>query len=341
MRIMRKTLLALLMLCLVLTACTKKDETEGMTPAEISEKAMDNFLAKIKDGNYTIDAKDYLKTYVCSGDLVWFDYAEDDMYTDFAVMSVDNESFQGTLGGNGLEDVVFIGEGKAIEAASSRLPNYWLDEYVSEGNIYNLFYNDQLTFVSYEDAVKQTMASLAGYGDNAVRLMEEVYLVLDKMTPTNAHLKAVVNDDQVARVFYDDIDIEITFGKAESNSDAEAWLKSPVYPEARKEWNDMDIFVLDSVFFYGYGEDAVPFPTFASYAMQNDMEDFWLEDRVYIRDSKATEKDMADYPALLVKNGFEAAKEDGKTVYRKLLREEYQCYSEIELDYDGGIDLVA
>ncbi|MBQ1467357.1 MAG: hypothetical protein IIZ27_02655, partial [Solobacterium sp.] len=166
-------------LCFSLTSCAggvpatpTPDSTKNTTEEVSSEKAMENFLAKVDACNYTVDAKDHLKISVYSKDQVNFEYAED-MYNDFTVMSVDNEAFQAFLTEDGLEEVSFIDEGHAVNAAKNRLLNYWMDENVSDGNIWNLFYNDQeepLKFVSYEDVVKQTMMSFVGYGDNVLRL---------------------------------------------------------------------------------------------------------------------------------------------------------------------------
>ena len=361
----KKSLFGLLVLPMVLTACSQSEpattdqESAGketaeetaaaeMSPAEISEQAMENFLNKLSEGNYTVQSEDYLKTSVYSTDQVWFDYAED-VYKDFAVMSIDNEVFQGYLGDDGISIVEFLGEGTAMSAAESRLPNYWMSDEASEGNIYNLFYNQQdepLTFVSYEDIVKQSAITFAGYGDSAMRLMEEVYLEMDDVDPSTVHLKAVVNDDLVARIYYDDIDVVIQFGDAQSNAGVEEWMKNPVYPEARKDWDDIDEFILNSVFLPEYGREAVPFPTFASYAMVMDQENFLWDDAVYIRDSHATEKDMQDYIDLLKEEGFTEAEEtdeegNTKTVYRRILREEFKCYSSIDLEYDNGVDLTA
>ncbi|MBQ1316923.1 MAG: hypothetical protein IIY46_05505, partial [Lachnospiraceae bacterium] len=226
-------------------------------PAEVSsEKAMDNFLQKL-GGNYVIESAGFLKTSAYSKDLVIFDYADDDAYLDFAVMGVDNEVFQAFLDADGVKDVSYIGEGDAVTAASSRLLNYWLD--AAEGNIYNLFYNDTekpLQFVSYEDVVKKSAASFCGYGDNAIQKMHEVYLILDAEDPSSAQITAVVDDDPVARIYFDDVDVKVTFGEAEPDARAEAWMHSPVYPEARTAWDDSDIFVFNSVFLPGYGEDV-------------------------------------------------------------------------------------
>ncbi|MBR4162902.1 MAG: hypothetical protein IKR11_05215 [Solobacterium sp.] len=345
-------LISFLLLCMSLTSCTKPEsedssaavpesvEPEPQDNGETAETAMNNFLKKVEEGNYTILAEGFLKTSVYSNDLVWFDYLED-LYDDFTVMRVNDEVFRGVLTEDSVKYVSFLGEGLATDAIKSRLLNYWLDEDVSQGNIYNLFFNQQdepLTFVSHEDIVKQSLISFAGYGDSALRLMEDVYLEMDDVDPSEVHLKAVVNDDVVARIFYDDIDITVTFGNAEDNAVAEAWISNPVYPEAKENWDDADIFVLNSVFLPGYGEEAVPFPAFASYAMKIDEENFVTDDAVYIRDSRASESDMEEYINLLVKEGFTEAEDH---VYRRLLREDYQCYSSIAVEYDNGVNLTA
>lgn len=85
------------------------------------------------------------------------------------VMSVNNETFQALLNGDTLGELRFFSEGQAIDAVKSRLVTYWLDDSVSQGNIFNLFYNDQeelLKFVSYEDIVKETVCSFAGYQES-------------------------------------------------------------------------------------------------------------------------------------------------------------------------------
>lgn len=331
------------------TAASQSLAAKELSPAEISEQAMGNFLAKISKGNYTVNAENYLKTTVYSEDQVWFDFTEDDRYTDFAVMSVKDEVFQAMLEDGGMDEARYLGEGKAIEAASSRLPNYWLDESVSEGNIYNLFYNQQkepLTFVSYNEIVKRSLLTFAGYGDTALRLMEEVYMEMDDVDPKVVHLKAVVNDDMAARISFDDIDVTVTFGDAAGNQYADAWMKDPKYPEAGTDWSDADEFVFNSVFVLTNGKEVIPFPPFASYALKTDDSRFLDDDAVYVRDAHASEKDVEDYIALLKQEGFEEAKEtaeDGseKTVYRRVLREAYHCYTQVEAEYNSGMDLTA
>ena len=335
----------LIMMCVALTACGGG----GGEPAEPDpEKAMDNIITKVEAGNYVVEGGEFLTTTVASRDQVVFEYG-DESYNDFAVVSVDDEIFQGVLAGNSLMNVRFMGEGQAVDAEKSRLLNYWTDESVSEGNIWNLFYNtpeDPLKFMSNDETVKNTVLSFVGYGENTMRLMHEVYLILDKEDPDSARIQAEMDEDLVARISLDDIDIGITFGNAETNAVADAWMKDPDYPEARTAWTEADEFVFNSVFMPGYGLEAIPFPSFASYAFSVDQENFLMTDEVSMRDHHATEQDMADYAETLKANGFAEVKDtaaDGteKTYYRKMLREDYSCYSSINLEYNDGLDITA
>ena len=320
-------------------------EPSGLTPeqtAEISERAMDNFAAKIQGSGYTVSADGYLTAHVYSQDLVWFDYDDDDNYRDFAVMSVGGEVFQGFPDENGISGVSFLSEGSALETAGKRLPGYFLS--MSEGNIYNLFYNDPedpLKFVSYDTNVQNFVRTLVGYGEITLRYMHEVCLILDAEDPTCARLQCVVEDDEVARYYFDDIDIVITFGNAQPEPHAQAWMAEPEYPQARLEWSDADLFIFDSVFLPGYGREAVPYPSAVSYALTVDAERFVTDDAVYIRDPHATQEDMASYEAILSRNGFEKADGDGTAEYRRLLRDETKCYSSISLEYDRGMNVTA
>lgn len=338
----KKFLMVLLLaLSCVLTACQG-----GSSGTVDSEAAMNNFLKKCSDGDYTITAEDFIKITIPTRDQVIFEYVPE-MYRDFAVMSVNNEVFQAFMNDGQLADVTFLGEGQAIDAAKGRLPGGWLD--MAEGNIWNIFYNDTedpLKFVSYDDNLKQGILSYVGLGESSLRLMHEVYLTLDKEDPTSARIQAAMDDDVVARIDNEDIDLQITFGNTKTNALADAWMKNPVLPSAKTEWDDGDRFIFNSVFLPGYGEQAVPFPSFASYALAIDGENFVWDDAVYMRDSHASEKDMVDYGKTLIANGFTAVSdtdEDGtvKTFYRKLLREDTNCYSSILLEYDNGVNVTA
>lgn len=332
----------------LLTGCTgnngeqKGSSTAPKTNPEISEKAMENFLNKLESGNYVMSAEGYLKSIVASEDMVYFDYEDNSAYKDLAVMSVNDEVFQGVLTDDSVTNVAFVKEGKALDAASKRLPNAWID--MADGNIFNLFYNNvekPLEFVSNDTDLKNTVRAFAGYSQMAMNYMHEVNLILDAEDPTEVHIKAVVDDDEVARYYFDDIDITIVFGNAAPDSRVAAWMKTPTYPEGRTAWNEADLFVFNSVFFAGYGEKAVPFFPNASYALVVDGENFVKDDAVYIRDSHATKEDVENYYTVLEQNGFTKVTEDGKTYYRLLLRDEMKCYASISAEYNNGLDFTA
>ena len=197
MKSIKYLLIPVIVLCLILTACKGKTPSDA---ADTSEQAMENFLRKLDEGNYTMNVEGYLKTTAYSRDLVYFDYAEEH-YNDLTVMSVNNETFQAVLRDDGLENVRFVMEGQAIDAAKEKLVSAWVD--LSQGNIYNFFYNSQeepLKFVSYDDMLKDNVRALVGNPATSLRLMQEVYLVLDKEDPSVVHIQAEVDDDVVARV---------------------------------------------------------------------------------------------------------------------------------------------
>ncbi len=330
------------------------EETDPRSPAEISEAAMENFLAKIEAGNYVIGAEDGIRAAVCSEDLVvytreiWFD---DINYDGFAVMTVnEDETFLGLLNEDGIGSLSFVQKGKALDAAadgaalgefSSRLPNNWLR--VTEGNIWDLFYNDTeepLRFVSSEDEVKALVMLYADIGQMAMPRMQEVCLTLDAEDPSEAHLTTSFSEGYPN---LEDVDIPITFGTAQADPRAETWMGDPdrTYPEAREDWGG-DVMNLNAVFLPEYGETAVPFPDFATYAFTLDVNAILEEDVIRIRDSRATKEDLEAYAAKLQDNGFEPVEaEDGQTYYRLLLREEYKCYSSICLEYDDGAVITA
>ncbi len=319
-------------------------DPEPENPAVISERAMDSFLAKIAAGGYVMNAEGFLRTDAYSDDLVVFDYADDDMYRDFAVWSADNEVFQGFLESDGIRNITFLTEGTALETAEVKLPSHWLSPEVSDGNIYNVFYNDPeepLKFVSYDDGVKDQIRSYAGYGQVALKYMHEVYLTFDQEDPMVARVTCQVDDDEVMRYYFDDIDIAITFGDAKSDERVEAWLKEPVYPEAQTEWEYGDYFMFNSVFMSGYEDPVIPFPPSASYAMTMNGETFLSDDEVTVRDPHATQEDADAYIALLKEAGYAETEAEDGTCYRRLLRDETKCYASVYVDGSDGLNIEA
>ncbi|MBE6122197.1 MAG: hypothetical protein E7190_05745 [Erysipelotrichaceae bacterium] len=316
------------------------------SPAEISEAAMDNFVKKLDGGNYVIDHPDYLKITAVSPHQVIFDYT-DEWHDDLAFVSLNGETFGGTLSEEGFTDVQYLSTDSAISCAGSRLPNCWYE--MTGGNMWEIFYNNvnqPLEFQTNDDNVKMTLMNIVGYGYNALNLMHEVYMTLDAEDPSSVHFTSVVDDNPVARMYFDDIDLTLNFGDdAKGDPRVDEWLASPVYPETRTAWQEGDLFFLNSVFMPGYGERALPFPDFASYAMYIDEGVFSEYERIYLKDAHGTEKDVEHYIELLKADGFTETEEtsDDKTVtvYRKPLREAYKCYAEAKPYYDNGFVLEA
>ncbi len=315
-------------------------------PADISERAMDNLAGKLKAGNYVSDAEGFLKLSVVSPELVIFSY-EEDAYDDIALITLDHETFEGVLTDDGLIDPVYISDEDAMTVAANTIPSNWVG--ISGGNMFELFYNNvekPLEFVSNDDNVKMTLIRMAGYGASALNLMHEVYMTLDAEDPSSVRFTAEVDDNVVARIFYDDLDLTLTFGNAESDPRADAWIASPSYPAAETEWSEDDLFFLNSVFLPGYGKDALPFPDFASYAMQIDEGVFADKMSIRLTDAHGTEADVEHYIDLLKEDGFTEAEqetEDGGTVtvFRKLLRPEYDSYASAYPHYEDGFVLEA
>ena len=326
----------------------------GTPAADLSERAMDNFLDKLDEGDYVINCEDNLcSASVVSEDLVYYtrriDF-ESIEYDGFAVMTVNgNETFFALLKDEGLAYLSFVDEGKALDLAAegssipgqnSKLPNYWVE--AAGGNIWDLFYNDvedPLKFVSGSDEIKSFVQLFAGIGDMNMQRMQDVYLVLDAEDPAEVHVQTSFSDGYPA---IKDVDIVITFGGAEADPRAEAWMNDAdrEYPEAKTEWG-ADVMDLNAVFLPEYGEIAVPFPDFVTYAFRFDVGAVLTYDEVRVRDCKATEEGMNEYIEKLLGLGFKAVEADGETYYRLMLRDEYKCSSSIRLEYDNGVNLVA
>ena len=163
-----KILSLILAACLLLVcgpfAAIRAAGAEAEAVGEISpDTAMENFVSKLTQGNYVIDAEGYLKTTVVSPEQVLFTHSAESMSDDYAFVTLDGETFEGVLDEGGLSDVIFVSNGSAVEALGALLPNGWIT--VSEGNMFNLFYNNvdnPLEFTSKEESVKLTLLSLGG-----------------------------------------------------------------------------------------------------------------------------------------------------------------------------------
>jgi hypothetical protein len=96
-----KKLLAALLCAAMLLAVScggKKEEDEGpsiedLTPAEISELAMDNFVKKLQAGNYTCGSEETILTTAVSPEQVYFSYPHVGYPTVYAYMTLKGETF--------------------------------------------------------------------------------------------------------------------------------------------------------------------------------------------------------------------------------------------------------
>lgn len=359
MKIFARTLAFILLLAVVatccLTACGKQNATDQTdntpaqstdgdktnetlvtppqkTPAEISESAMDNFLAKIQKGDYTISTEGYLQVSAHSQDLVIFDYADK---TDTAYMTSNGDTFKGVLTDDGVTDIEYVANTNALVAVRDRLLTAWID--IADGNMWNVFYNDTqkpLEFISKNADIKNSLMNFAQIGPMVIGSMQEVRLVLDAEDPTVAHVKAAFAEGSGVQ----DIDVVVTFGSSLGDARAEAWMAAPTYPESRDAWTATDIFTFNSVFKSGYGEKAVPFVSGASYALTITPD--LSAEKADIKDPHASEKVYTDYLATLQSAGFVKDEETG--AYRILLREEYNAYSKLSVSYDeDGLTIIA
>ena len=317
---------------------------KDLTPAEMSDKAMENFVRKLQAGNYTATGPTDISTNAVSPETVYFQYPHEGYPTIYAYVTLKGETFAMVVENNEIGQVEYISGDNAIDAVAGLVPNNWIT--AAGGNMFELFYNDPekpLEFTSNDENVKYTVCCLAGYGEFVLGIMEEVRMIMDAVDPSSVRFTAVVPDQGMIK--YDDIDVTLKFGEAAAEPHVESWYKAPVYPAVRTDWTKADVAGLDNVFMRDYGRTAVPFPPFASYTLNFDPNAYKEFTGTRFTDAHATEKDVEDYKALLLKNGFTAAEEkqgDGSTVtvYRKLLREYYNAYAELYPHYDNGFELI-
>ena len=336
----KRLLRLFLIICLALSSAGCASQKSPEEPAEPdAETAMNNFLTKLEKGNYVVEAPGYAKTTVYSEEVVYFT-ADPGSLLNLAFVTLDNETFRGDLNGDTLSDVAFVAPGNAIEAVIDLLPNNWIN--AADGNIWNLFYNNvdnPLEFTSKDETEKTTLLGLAGYSQTALEVMGDVCMTLDKEDPAQVHFTAGIGD--MGMFHYDDLDLTLQFGVAESDDRIDKWLSNPTYPSTRSSWDIYDCATLDSIFLKDYGEIAVPFPDFASYALIFDDNAYLQRNQVELYDAHASEQDVKDYIALLESKGYEKTTDDnGNEVYRLLLREEKQAYAELEVYYDNGFELI-
>lgn len=354
------TLLALVLLAasFLLASCQKASESEDSIDASLglsnpisSERAMENFLAKIRENNYSVSNKGVLKISVFSEDLVYFSGRNNLVY--MTVNRKDDhktETFVGLLDDDILtaEEISFYDEGHATEAISEKLLNCWED--YANGNVWDLFTNfpdEPLKFLIIDETLKlQILENFSGMGTFTSDRPDEMTLLLDAEDPTSAKISITFVSGN------NPVNVGITFGiERPSDLPSDAWVndESRTYPAPKTAWNDYDEVAFNAVFNQGYDIETqlMPFPAFATYAFLRDPLATEYYNQIRIRDSRATEADLNAYKEKLIQSGFVLETEilengSEPDCYHKLLKDfgdGFYSYSSIYLEYNDGIDI--
>ena len=338
-------LVSTLSLCL-LASCGKKATTKKTTKDNTSSKittqttkktdtfdpevAMNNFLAKIDESNY-VAASNRLTTTVYGKNLITLEYA-DEYSTDFTIMSVNDEVFEGKLRDTGLEDVNFFKYGTAMEAATEQ---YRTLNAIPEMayNIWDIFTNVGTTgeYVTNNEEIKYMLAMIADYPKDFTGAMSQVSLTLDKENPTKATFEATSTMSG-----FEEINLVVTFGNASENEYAKAWMDNPTYPDAPTEWSFVAQSLFDALYYPEYA-DCIPFVDGASYAFYIDAELIKTNDYFAIIDKHFSQEAYNAYISKLGTEGFELEVEDDGSVCRhKVLRSDVGCYASVYTEFNNG-----
>ena len=343
----------------LLCACGKnKTPADNRQPWEITDAAKENLARNINASNYVVVSTDgtsnFLKTSVCSEDLVLFDYYDDETYGDFAVMTVnERETFQAFLSQDGFKanTLTFLKDESALNLAKAEYKV--LNALNPAGEIskadldrmFQTYVKEPLKMTSRDETVIEIISNFSNIKGFAKANIQEVSLIFSKEDASKVVMKTTIDETTYSST--------ITFGNATSEARVDNWVNDPnrEYPEAQTEWainaigQHVDRNIINDIFLRRGNEaetDYLPFPDFATYAFTMNRGDYYLTDTLQIRDCRATEQNAQDYVSELLAEGFTAAvDEDGDTCYRKFLRAHRgtNCYASIYVEYDEGFNL--
>ena len=306
--------------------------------ANVSEAAMDNFLDLIEEGNYVIRADGYLSINVVSQDLVCGSY-DNSPNDNFTVMSLDNDVFYIDYYYGQIDTLMYVMQGNAIYASSERLPNQFNDV----DNIWDVFTNQAeapLTFISSNATLKELFKFYAGIHGMGAPVVTQVSMVLDNVYPSVVHLIATFETDPGDGYIHD---VTISFGGAVGEELAIAWMNDTnrEYPEALTDWGGYTQ-TINQVFLPGYADIAIPFPTFASYALSlvYTGEENTDNGDIIITDPKYGPLAALAYASILNDNGFTQDENDNYH-FTKVIRADTTCTSNIDISFDNGFTITA
>ena len=340
-----------------LVACGGNAPTSGTIPTDPSvgpqpvpktdsEKAMDNFLNKIKDGNYTITSDNLVSSFY-SRDLVMYDYdASIHEAKDQGFMSVDNETFQLSLANeHPLDYILFVDQGQAIDVVGTQSLNYLIN------NPWDYWTNSDpskpFDYSSTSVQVKQSISQFVVLGEMAAMTISDMELVFDSVDVNSATLKATYCPSSPTEKI--PLNLAITFGDAKYNQDMANWTKDPNrnYPSdiGKTSWTNNMVSLFEGVLKTNDLKDYVPLMTSASYACVINSQLYSEEGIVEVRDYHGTAEDAKNYKNLLEDNNFYKVTVDGVETYRKFLRAKpdnpiFQVFADLSVNSDdNGVTL--
>ena len=317
-----------------------------------SERAMKNFGDKLAAGNYVLSVDGRLLVSVVSPDEIAFAFDEAVKQTNFAVMAVEGEAFQALIPGEDpLSSLAFLDKSDAMTQAEVRLPNFWFDDEGTKTTIWGLWHNqDQenpFHFTSNETLMRESIVSIGWFGDTILPTIQNMSLVLDGEDVNVATLSCTY------RPAAQDVPLtmKINFGAALSDKRVKDWMNDPnrTYPDPiskQGKWPTSFQLLLQSALGVKENiEEVVPFIDFGSYACWNNTGAFGRQDKelAKVRDYHATEKNVEDYRALLMRNEYSTVTVDGQTHYRRILRarKDTRAYSDLTVEFDDGFYMTA
>ena len=336
-----------------------------------TEQAMEEFLDLVEARNYVIyhhyenslHEEFYTSTSVCSQDLVYVIESSkinigdpDHLYDGLAYMTINgNETFKGYLYGTGadsaVEDISFVSRDKAIKAYAGETLDPWLEIenwidwfYCGEG----IFPGEPYKYVSYveefvENPIVETWKALADFNGGAFGGGDVAEVYLEFTYEGENFVKAELYGCDEEHAELDNSRVVVTFGNAEADERAGAWMENPNTAglPVMKNWRGYETG-LAAIFLNGYEEMAFPFPKeFATYTFSVDVSRVLSNDEFIVGDSQATEANMQKYIQRLLSIGFKKVVDGDRTYYRRLIRPEHNCYSQLEITYNGGVNVIA
>ena len=355
--------LSAVLLCGLLTACngggssipsdpsvgptSSSSESSSSEQKSDTQKAIDNFIAKIKDGNYTITAPN-LVTSVYSKDLMMLEYDESVQGAkDEGVMSVNNETFKLNLENAKLFDyLLFVDKGQAINVLDSLNLNYW----INHGDFTDFWKHDEqatdpFRLYSTSKDVKKSIGQFYVIGELAVGTISNMVMEFDSVDVNTATITAKYVPGGKA----EDIRIDITFGDAKYDQRLVDWINDPnrQYPKdvGKTGWTTIIDTLIASETMSSNIKKYVPLAPFASYAVICNDATFLTDGYVMIHDYHATRANVDDYTAILEDSGFYKITMDGTDWYRMHLRSkednpDFEVFDDISVSYDDGLTII-